>query len=186
MQRNIIITPNHPGYVSGRYYQNVIGNIDGTSSAAYAVNTITYTPFKIERNVTIDRIAVSCAGTVTNAAIRFGIFSNNNGLPNNLLLDTGEIIAASTGIKEAIISLNLSSDWYWIGGAVSIAPNLYGVASSYLGNNYFLGQSTPSTNTPIASIRNAGFTYGAMPSIAPTNNLSSITGISPLFWFRVA
>ncbi|MEH2148624.1 hypothetical protein [Nostoc sp.] len=186
MQRNIISIPNHPGYVSGRYYQNTQSiSSDSTGSTALATNSITYSPFRIDRNINIDRLAISCAGTVTNGVARIGIYANNNGLPANLLVDAGEIVAATAGIKEAIISLGLSPDWYWFAGATSTPPNLYNV-TAFVGNNYILGQSTPSSVNPSALIRNTGFTYGAFPAVAPIGNLSFITGnTAPLFWFRV-
>ncbi|MBW4677129.1 MAG: hypothetical protein KME52_24930 [Desmonostoc geniculatum HA4340-LM1] len=188
MQRNLLYnSPSHPGYVVGRYYQNTpLISADTISSAVLATNSLTYAPFRIDKNISIDRFAISCGGTVTNGAARFGIYSSINGLPANLLIDTGEIIAASAGIKEAIISLKLTPDWYWYVGATAVPPSLYNV-TTFLGNNYLLGQSTPTSTSATASIRQTGFTYGAMPSIAPTDNLSLITGnIAPLFWFRVA
>ncbi|PHJ65045.1 hypothetical protein VF04_04495 [Nostoc linckia z7] len=186
MQRNLIWTPSHPGYVSGRYYQNTpLIYTDSSSTGVLTVNSLTYTPFRIDKNVIFDRFAISCAGTVANGAARFGIYTNKNGVPGNLLVDTGEIIAATSGIKEAIISFSASLlDWYWYAGATPVPPNLYN-GITFLGNNYLLGQATPTSTSATASIRQSGFTYGAMPSVAPIDNLSFITGnLAPLFWLR--
>lgn len=186
MQRNII-TPNlHPGYVSGRYYQNTpFVSASTSSSGGIITNSISYFPFQIQKNISIDRIAIICAGTVTNGVARLAFYSNNNGLPSNLILDAGELSAATSGVKEAIISLSSTGDWYWLAGATNVAPSL-SCQTSFLGSNYLFGQASPATASPSALLRQTGFTYGAFPTNAPVDNLSIVTGsVSPLFWFRV-
>ncbi|MEH1777085.1 hypothetical protein [Nostoc sp.] len=186
MQRNLLYPAVHPGYVTGRYYQNSpLIYTDTNSVGVLTTNTITYVPFRIDRNINIDRIAISCAGVVTGGVARIGLYTNNNGFPSNLLLDTGDIAAASAGIKEAIVSLGVNADWYWFAGATSTPPNLY-CCTAFAGSSYILGQTAPSSASPVVAIRQTGFTYGAFPSSAPISSLSLITGnIAPLIWFRV-
>jgi hypothetical protein len=180
----------HPGYVSGRYYSGLqlVGDYTN-STTGLAINSVMYIPFYIDNNISINRLAVFCGGVVAGGAGRFGIYSNNNGLPLNLLIDGGDLIITSAGAKEAVVSLSLSPDWYWFSGISSTPPNL-SCANFFLGNNNLLGQTTPGiqgSNTTCSLRHTAGTPFTSLPASAPTSNLSLLTGnIAPLFWYKIA
>ncbi|PHJ54507.1 hypothetical protein VF06_37455 [Nostoc linckia z4] len=175
----------HPGYVSGRYYQGIQGIYTDTSSSnGLNVTGITYVPFPVHDSVSINRLVIFCPSGITDANATIGIYSNLNGLPHDLLISSGNLPAATAGIKESIISLNLDRNWYWFAGITTKAPALY-CSGLFLGNNHIFGQTTPNTNSSSCSLRNTG-TYSTLPLIAPTNNLSLLNGsAAPLFWFKV-
>ncbi|QMS87314.1 hypothetical protein HUN01_06845 [Nostoc edaphicum CCNP1411] len=178
----------HPGYVSGRYYQGFRdASADTSSTAAFTINFITYYLFTVYHQITLTRLGIYVAGSVSGANVRLRIYSNQNGIPLNLLADGGNIIAASPGAKEAIISLPLTPGNYWLGGTTTVAPSLYS-AISFLGTNHDLGQSAPSSVLATCGQRNTiAVSPDALGSEAPTDNLQLITGnIRPFFWFKVA
>jgi hypothetical protein len=177
----------HPGYVSGRYYQGLeLVSADSAGSNGLAINAISYYPFRVHHSISINRLAILCPSGISGADATIGIYSNSNGLPKDLIISSGTLIASSAGVKEGVVSANLNKDWYWFGGITSKAPALY-CATTFLGTNHILGQTSPSVASGSCSLRNiAGSSYASLPAIAPVDNLSLIAGqFAPFFWFRV-
>jgi hypothetical protein len=182
---------NHPGYISGRYYLYSPFIRDySTSVSGLGLASITYIPFYISKKIKITRLALFCAGTVTNGGARIGIYSNNDGFPANLLVDAGNLVVASFGAKEAIVDISLSEGYYWFAGtAVGAVPYLYSALYS-TGNIHFLGQASPGAqgNEAVWGMRNtsSGSLYTSLPPTAPINNLSYIAASSaPLMWYKI-
>ncbi|MBN3989222.1 MAG: hypothetical protein HWQ36_01350 [Nostoc sp. NMS2] len=115
---------------------------------------------------------------------RIGIYNNSsNGLPTNLLLDAGELDTSTLGFKESIISLSLNAGWYWLAANCNILTPSVQVSNSFFGGLHFLGSDAPGTVSNDFCYSQSSVPYGALPSIAPVNNLI-VKSIVPLFWFR--
>ncbi|MBG1268255.1 hypothetical protein [Nostoc sp. WHI] len=176
----------HPGYVPGRYYQGFKNIATSTSSTAgFIINFISYYLFTIHHKVTLTRLAVSVVTSVADTDLRLGVYSNQDGIPKDLLIDSGNIATETSGIKEAIILLPSTPGDYWLGGVTFKAPNLHTCASN-LATNYDLGQSTPTISTANSGLRNTlAVAPNTMPISAPVDNLYYINGNNrPLFWFK--
>lgn len=183
-----ILDSGHIGYRTTRYYPAYnlpTSVISGTTSLA--LNNISYYPFKIDKNITIDRLAISVPVSVASSSCRLGVYTNLNGLPNTLLLDAGIFTTATTGIKEATVNCALASGWYWLAGlAITAVPNLAlatGVTPEVV---KLMGNAAASFSAGFVGYRaaNAG---SAIPSVAVTTALTAIaaTGAPLLFNYRV-
>lgn len=183
-----LIDANHVGFKSGRYYPAYnypASSASGTT--AITVNNISYYPFKIERNITIDRLSISVPNLVSGSSCRLGIYDNLDGLPHNLLLDAGIFTTTTTGVKEATVNCILTSGWYWLGGiGIGNAPNLAMGVAANPELIKMVGNTTPVFSGGFSGCR-ATNTGGALPLVAVTTALSTIAagGAPPLFCYRV-
>ncbi|WP_445634595.1 hypothetical protein NSTC745_06417 [Nostoc sp. DSM 114161] len=183
MQRNLIYPNSHPGYRSGIYYVTDPYIISSSSSSNIPNNTLCYIPLFVPQPISIDRIGIFVGTGLTGSLCRLGLYSNSDGLPKNLIFDSGDISCATAGFKEAVVSAFLVPNYYWIGANSSVAsPSLYSV-SARLGNKFFIGETAPSVSNSVAMLQQSSVTYGAMPTIAPISSLS-YGNIPPVFWFR--
>lgn len=176
----------HPGYIPGRYYQgtNLIYT-DTANAGVFSTTHITYFPFPIYEDVEIARLAVYANTAVSLADINIGIYSNVNKLPRDLIASSGVLPCTSAGVKEGVVLANLQRGWYWMGGITSKVPSLQ-CGTGYVGLNHLLGQASPTATSATCSLRNSYFS-GTLPTIAPIDNLTSVTGnYMPLFWLKVA
>lgn len=175
----------HPGYRSGIYYLSDPNAISPTAvQNVVANNSLTYIPIYIPHPVLIDRIGFYVGTGFAGCFIRLGLYSNNNGLPKNLIFDSGDILCASTGFKEAVISASLAPNNYWIAANNTGGNNpSINAVLQHLGYKYYIGEAVPSIAAGTLNLRENSVTYGAMPSIAPVSNLIS-SGQRPIFWFR--
>jgi hypothetical protein len=179
----------HPGYRSGIYYpffKNI--STDTNSTGGVVANFISYYPATIEYAVNLARLAVYCAGSVANSTLKIGIYKNTNKLPGQLLVDSGDIITATVGAKEAVISLPINPGKYWLGLiTLTNPPNLY-TSVAFLGTNYEIGQISPTSISANCGLRNSvAGPFNSMPQQAPIDNFTYLTGnIRPLVWFKTA
>lgn len=180
--------PSHPGYISGLYYILQTHFVsDSTSQSVFIPNTITYTPIEIFHDVSINRLGINCTTSKTGADARYGLYSNENGRPKDLLFDSGNISCQTNGFKESVANLQLSKGWYWFAGICTIAPFL-SVITSYMGSNAILGQSTPSALNINSLLRHTqASAFNALPSVAPLSNVTFINGsVIPIIWIKIA
>jgi hypothetical protein len=138
--------------ITGLYYRPPVQyNIQQTPP----VNTTNYLPIFFPTTTTVDRIGCLTASNFSGtASVRLGIYNDNNGRPENLLLDAGTVapIAANTGY-QITISQALSAGVWWL------AFNTITAAST----NTFYGTSASATaNSPtLVGIGTTALTTGA-------------------------
>lgn len=93
-----------------------------------------WTPFPVERDVTLDRIGVEITTAGASTVLRMGIYADDGGSPGSLVLDAGTVDASSTGWKEITISQALTAGRVWLCLAAQGSNNVttrgnYGVLS---------------------------------------------------------
>lgn len=94
------------------------------SSAAMFSNEIHYNPVYIPIDIELVGLSVSIISSSGTKA-RIGIYSGgSDGLPNTLLVSTGDISTTSTGIKSGSITHSLKSGWYWTAVLADGGPSL--------------------------------------------------------------
>ncbi len=128
------------------------------------MNNLRAFPFFVSESITLDRIGVVVSSNAATAKARIGIYtstSSTNLYPNALLVDSGELDVATTGLKSATISQALTpGTLYWLACVTgTVAPNLRSLGTAQaipsLGfDNVFVG---PGAGWIVA------FTYGALP-----------------------
>jgi hypothetical protein len=113
-------------------------------------------------------IAISLSMYVNGAPvpgnIRLAIYSDLNGLPNALLVDSGDIATSSAGLKEALITAKALPE-----GAVYHAA--FQMSNGNMGPRYYSGGTemnyyNPADNSFHSTVV-AAYTYGAFPAIFP-------------------
>lgn len=156
--------------------------ISGIGDAQVAPNVLAFLPLKIDAPVTIDAIAFAQVAGQTGGAIRIGIYDTNaDDVPGSLIVDAGEVDISSGStpfIKQRVISMiDLGPGVYWLASvskAVATQPTLRRVSNAPFG---VFASPTPmdwTSTTPTAfRYRSAAFTYGALPTTAPTTTPSA-------------
>lgn len=165
-------------WLSGRYYRTLIAGSNITATA----NTTYYTPLIVPSTTTIDRIGILTQSTFSGtASIRFGIYSNTNSAPDQLILDAGTVSATTANVFYQItINQTLSAGIYWLAANTQTAAttNAYvGVTGSttigYLG----LPLNANNANYYAAGYTQAGVTGAFANASSPVLNQTLITPV---------
>jgi hypothetical protein len=101
--------------VSGRYYPGG----DYTGSTSQNLQQTYYVPIYIPYTTTFDRIGTNCSSFSSGAAgtVRLGIFSESNGIPGSVLVQSLVTYTAS-GLMQATIDITLNPGWYFLASNV--------------------------------------------------------------------
>lgn len=179
-----------PVYRSGLYYFNhPYLSSASNSSAAFAINSITYTPILVSKRTQVDRFAINVSTAVSGALARLGLYLNSSGLPGNLIFDAGEVNLSSNGTKEAVISATLDAGWYWAAGMLNNASGVPSITTggNIFGMNHLFGNPFTPGTAVACCIRKTNHAFGTFPAIAQYDNpILYIYNQLPLFWYRIA
>lgn len=172
---NILI----PGYTSGRYYTTPF--IHNTITQQLSANNVYYFPMWVATRIGISGIAARVT-TAATGTCRLGVYDNNNGIPNKLILDAGTIDTSSTGAKEITLSTTfLNPGWYWM-------ALFAGINATFDSTNGFISTgligNTSVSVTQVTGLR-ATLTYAAFPTTATLASLLYSSSV-PLLWIKIA
>lgn len=152
--------PEYPtGRLSARFSLGMFGVVG--SAGSITLSELYATPFLVGAPCRFDRIAVPTL-SVASSLIRLGIYTDNRGKPDKLLLDAGQVSCASATTQTITIDITLR-DVVWLAGvgqSVAPSPLRHGYAP-----NPYVGCNSPYS------------TGGAMGY-----SQSSITGALPTTW----
>jgi len=97
---------------SGSYYLNA----NFVQAQTALVNQTYYMPMYIPNAVTLDRLQIFTTGTFSGtASVRLGIYNDNGGVPNTVLVDGGTVSAtAASTLYTVTISQAVTAGWYWM------------------------------------------------------------------------
>lgn len=166
-----------PGVRSGTIYY--VSPLIQTGSTANGISPslAMYQPFCLP-GMAIDRIGVET--TVGSGNCRLGIYTNNNGLPDRLILDAGAVSVAGVAINEITLAstLYLPNAWVWVCGVCDGNPTCRTGTSQ---NIHLIGASSTSS----ATVRGltATLAYGALPSTASLVSLANAAAV-PMYLLR--
>jgi hypothetical protein len=130
---------------------------------------------------TVVAIATRINTASSGNSIELGIYSNSNGVPVSLLLDSGSISATIAGLKQVTgLSTALTPGWYWLA---------YGANASITMNGINTGPASGTPNQGIADLEVARtpytgvtgswtFSAGNLPATFPTS--TPLSGILPV------
>lgn len=138
-----------------------------TATHATTADRLYYLPFTPDRNVTI--VALGFNVTVSGGTLaRMGIYSDSNGVPGDLLVETGDMDPSTTGDKTAAISYAVTNGTgYWVAMAFDGTPTVRAMADS---DATGLSGSGPDANTGYADFvyETLGASWTALPTSAGT------------------
>lgn len=149
----------YSGAVSGREY-GICKGTNFTGGSTFNANIIFAIPVHIPK-ITWNFITFenSTSGAGTNA--RIGIYKDNNGIPTDLLFDSGDVSTAASGRKD--IALSFDNKWNTIWLALLSSSNR-GFINNNTIINIFGNNKLGATNEEKIE---APFAYGALPATFP-------------------
>lgn len=155
------------GYTTDYYAGLASGSAFSTS--ALAKNVLYAVPFILDAEFTIFNLAFEVTTLGAGSTARMGLYDSIDDLagrtyPNNLVIDAGEKVTTSTGVKSTTTSLQLEAGrLYWMvyvcGGTT--APSVRALPAAACGT--LLGAQTTGGNTMLT----VAFTYAALPQTFP-------------------
>lgn len=171
-----------PLWKTGLYYgarsSMAHGSLAGqalTANQAYAA------PVYVPADKTVTTIACDVATALAGSVIRMGIYdaSTSDGRPTTLVSgsETGNISAATTGVKSATISAALLGGyWYWLVVVSDNTPSLTGFTG---GQPNFMGSVSPSSGTKQSAVRaSIGAGWASLPTNYPASPSETATTLT--------
>ncbi|MGJ5628092.1 hypothetical protein [Nostoc sp. CALU 1950] len=182
----------HPGYLPNKWYTDTILFDAFTASAnTSTTNTVSYYPFQIFRPVNIVRFSFNQTVSTATALFRFGIYSNNPStfLPQTLIASSAEITLSGIGDKGFDTTTTLTPGWYWKALNQTSGTGSFSSETGYPAVSYYVGSSTfgIATSNIVYGYRNdLTYTNATLPTTAVINDLTEITGVHPIMFFKTA
>lgn len=164
---------------TGRYF----GPGTSLTTLATVQDRIVYVPWFIP-DVTIDRIAVEVTASAASSTVRLGAYTDNGGVPGDLLFETAALATTSTGMVEATISETISAGVIWVAAvAQGGTPTVRAVSSISIP----IGRSDGLASTQNLQVGywNSGVT-GALPDPATVATANAAVSSAPRVMVRVA
>jgi hypothetical protein len=145
-------------HATGRFYDS---NITSTTTTFVLVaNTLYAVPIMIPKTNTYTTESLEVSVLAGGKTMRYGIYTDTNGAPNALVLDSGTTSAGSTGARSITISQQLTAGWYWMAVVCDGTPTVRALTTSPLP---WLGFSS-GTDTTFHAGWSVAFTYAALPN----------------------
>lgn len=186
----------HPGYVSGNFYQGN-GGVQVTTGAAIPANSIRAIPFVIKARVTISQLATRISTVSAGGNIQVAVYANNpaTGRPTgNALCATGNLSTAAVAAVAANLVggntvLEAGIYWFFVNSDNSVAAcQAYAGASVLAG--YLIGSSTLNNittgGTSVTLALTLSQTFGTWPDVTAASFTEITTGTYAIPMFKAA
>jgi hypothetical protein len=162
------------------WYLGSLLNPANFSNTAASANRLYLTPFSVEENETLDRLAIRVSSGSAGSC-RLGIYTLDlNALTGSLVLDGGTVATTTTGVKALTVSAQLSPGWYVLASVFDATPTLGNVLQT--SHALALGYAADlSTRQPHLS---ASFTFGALPANFDGLTLAAETALGAHVFMR--
>jgi hypothetical protein len=176
----------HPGYVSGRWYR---GFWYGLQTAAVNADQLCAHPIVLTRAITIQSLGIRCGTGVAASTMRMGIYSNNNGVPGDLLHQinsTPSTASSNTNVTGGFASNpTLQPGVYWMATLFSGTPSVSSMASTDAAMLWALGVADGSSlSTGQTGVTGVATYAGGLP--ASFGTATYFTGAIPSVMMRAA
>jgi hypothetical protein len=149
----------------GHYMASPMGNA-APEETAWTKDLMLMSPLVVPHDVKIDRLSLNVKTTGAGNNARVGVYKSNPTTlaPTDLLLDAGALSIATTGLKEATVSLTLrrAHGLYWLCALLDDGVTLYSAAG--LGSNVL---GVDASTAKGWSRYEAAQAYGALPASVP-------------------
>ena len=167
--------------VSGHYLVSVGTGVVNQLIPEYS---IFYVPFWVSGSAQVNLIAIEVASSASaGGTARIGLYSvGTNGLPGTLLQDAGSVDTSTIGIKQAVISQNITGLVY----AAVVAQSGNAIVKSLINTMHaYPSPTTGATSASKLSLSSTVPVYGALPSVAPAPFVG-ISYYNPIVNLRLA
>lgn len=144
-------SPNAVPVAIGRWYDGAF-HAANPGTLAGAANRLDLGPFFTSQPLRVDRVAVAVSTAVASALAKIVIYnSNDDGVPDALIYESGDIDCSSTGGKEITVDITFEANRiYWLGTRHSSTATLRTIVSSSALN---MGMSSSNSSTMLSCLR---------------------------------
>jgi len=154
-----------------------------TDYSGFTADTFYASPFELDSDITITALAMKViANPVASSTVRVGIYTmGTDGLPDKLIVESGELDTSTTGAKIATIASTIIKKGYYFGcmvGSDAIDP----AATNLTSINKCIYGHQRATAVPL-SMASGSYTYAALPATAPAVTVQSV-GHCPMPWME--
>lgn len=175
--------------VSPRYYGSGAeeATTNFTVSGVTAADILVANPVFVPVTISIDQVSWEVSTLQVGGLAKIGIYDGNAGIPNNLIVESGDLDTSSTGLKTDAVNAQLvGGNWYWLAivfnNVATLAGTLYppGIKVQQFGSPDGLQASSFPTQMEVAHA------YGALPDPfgAAVYSATGVGSMAPMF--RVA
>lgn len=161
------------------------GCIYGTSGGlGLTQSRLNFLILSVGNSTTFTRIGIQVDGAVAASVIRLGVYDLITGA---LVLDAGTVSSATVGMKEIVISKNLTPGWYYI---ACICSDAGVIVSTVVGDSKVLSPNTGTYGSdPTGGAILGGYAAGtgsALPGTVPAFSVIVTVGSAqaPCMWIR--
>ena len=144
-------SPNAVPVAIGRWYDGSF-HAANPGTLAGAANRLDLGPFFTSQPLRIDRVAVAVSTAVASALAKIVIYnSNDDGVPDQLIYESGDLDCSTTGGKEATVDITFEANRiYWLGIRHSSTATLRTIVQSSALN---MGMSSSNSSTMLSCLR---------------------------------
>lgn len=144
-------SPNAVPVAVGRWYDGAF-HAANPGTLAGGANRVDLGPFFSSQPLRFDRVAISVSTAVASALAKIVIYdSSDDGVPNNLLYESGDIDCSTTGGKELTVDFTFEANRvYWLGTRHSSTATLRTIVSSSALN---MGMTSSNASTMLSCLR---------------------------------
>jgi hypothetical protein len=158
------IQPAYLPFVSGGYYRSPAS--PGTA-ATQVINKTFYSYFYVGATTSFDRIGCRATTVTTPGTVRLGIYADNSGVPETLVLDAGTVgFSSNSTVYEITIDQSLDPGWYWLAfncqSGASTFASVSGNSTNYSGNT----RTLPTNNFYAVNYYEESSVTGSFPETA--------------------
>lgn len=187
------VAPDHPGYVSGRFYPTI------APGGTWTTNPITAGFINLHRLLIKERVVISQLGArvtsgVASTNVQCAIYNQSptTKLPTTLIGNTASMSSAAAAAITAAISQGnqtLDPGFYWYAIQSDGAPTLVGNPVQPQITAWYHGSTTQTNVINAGGVLN-GFTsfqtFGAWPDLTAAGPSEAVISIIPIGTFKVA
>jgi hypothetical protein len=187
------IAPDHPGYVSGRYYLTLWQGLL-FSSNAISSNSVRLTPMFIKERVTISELGTLVTAAVASTNIQAALYNSHatTKRPTTLVGNTGNLSSAAVAYVSGALSggnVTLDPGFYWFAMNSSGAPSVVTLAANGNIVPFLHGSATQSNvlnnGVSLANLTTSG-TFGTWSDLTSATFTENASNGGPVGTFKVA
>jgi hypothetical protein len=160
----------HYPFAKSGDYINLALTSDTKTTVAGSTNRIDLSVFYPAQDFSISEFAIYCSTDVIGAFYHILVYDDLNGVPNNLLYESGNLDCSTIGLKSEVNAFNFARGVkYWVGTHSSSTASLHAISV-----NALIPLSTRSTLTSYNTAYRVTSAFGTAPSPITGGTLSFV------------
>jgi len=168
-----------------RWHTQSVQNATALGVIAFNTGTLRLMPLALPKRTKIDRIGCEVTAKGTSGSIgRLGIYdSNENIVPNNLIIDAGTVTTSAITVSSIAIDVTLEAGLYYLALTTNSASNVTFRALNVNAVPNIIGLPS-SLGSAVGTHFNITFSYGILPGNILNSTYFRMTTNSPIVTLR--